>query len=302
MEQTRRSPHRRAWQVVSKKPGQVLSLLLFQLLLRAIAFIPLIYAAATGTFFGFNKNYALALGFLFSLPLVVLLVLPFRFQAAARKAQLLGYQREAAISLKNYGIWLRAALLRLLRALPCILPFFVFAGLYSYYMPYPDALLPISILSDMGSVVGLGLVGGIIMTGLIGIVSVILAAWGWLQGVYFEHQDVISLGLKQASRNAKALRQRRKRTVSKTVFRNAMLCLPAIIGLLVVLGQHLGLKKTGLLVYDVISYSTSLILFNFPQSVMITLGIILLVLWLPLLPYRKTALAAVMTEGAQSKK
>lgn len=302
MEQTRRSPHRRAWQVVSKKPGQVLSLLLFQLLLRAIAFIPLIYAAATSTFFGFNKNYALALGFLFSLPLVVLLVLPFRFQAAARKAQLLGYQREAAISLKNYGIWLRAALLRLLRALPCILPFFVFAGLYSYYMPYPDALLPISILSDMGSVVGLGLVGGIIMTGLIGIVSVILAAWGWLQGVYFEHQDVISLGLKQASRNAKALRQRRKRTVSKTVFRNAMLCLPAIIGLLVVLGQHLGLKKTGLLVYDVISYSTSLILFNFPQSVMITLGIILLVLWLPLLPYRKTALAAVMTEGAQSKK
>ena len=137
---------------------------------------------------------------------------------------------------------------------------------------------------------------------MIGIVSVILAAWGWLQGVYFEHQDVISLGLKQASRNAKALRQRRKRTVSKTVFRNAMLCLPAIIGWLVVLGQHLGLKKTGLLVYDVISYSTSLILFNFPQSVMITLGIILLVLWLPLLPYRKTALAAVMTEGAQSKK
>ena len=42
--------------------------LLFQLLIRAIAFIPFIYAVATGSFFNFNKNYAMAFGFLFSCP------------------------------------------------------------------------------------------------------------------------------------------------------------------------------------------------------------------------------------------
>lgn len=301
MVHTMQTPHRQAWQVVSQKPGQVLSLLLFQLLLRGIAFIPLIYAAVTGRFFGFDKNYTLAFGFLFSLPLVVLIVLPFRFQAAARKAQWLGFSRDAAINFRNYGIWLRAALLRLLRALPYILPFFVFAGLYYYYLAYPDFIVPSKGLSAIGDLVGYGFVGGIIITGVVGVLTAVLAGCGWLRGVAFEHQAVIEQGISLSLSNARALRRRRKKTIRRTVFKNALLCLPALLGILVVLGQHLlSLPKFGSLMFDFFNYATKLILFDFPARVHITLGAILLVLWLPLLPLRKTALAAVMTEQTKT--
>lgn len=301
MQQTMQSPHRRAWQVVTQQTGPVLALLLFQLLLRAVAFIPLIYAAVTGRFFGFNKNYALAFGFLFSLPLVVLLVLPFRFQAAARKAQLLGHHRDAAISLKNYGIWLRAALLRLLRALPYILPFFVFAGLYYYYMPYPDFTVPMLGISRIGDVIGKGFLGGAIITGVVGVATAILAGCGWLRGVAFEHQDLIGQGIGLSLKRARELRRRRKKTIRRTVFKNALLSLPALIGVLYVIAQHLmSLDRVGMLALDYLNAAANLLKFDFPSRVPVTIAIILLVLWLPLLPFRKTALAAVMTEQTKT--
>lgn len=301
MQQTVQSPHRRAWQVLTQQTGQVLKLLVFQLLLRAVAFIPLIYAAVTGSFFGLNKNYALAFGFLFSLPLVVLLVLPFRFQAAARKAQLLGHHRDAAISLKNYGLWLRAALLRLVRALPYILPFFVFAGLYYYYMPYPDFTVPMLGISRIGDVIGKGFLGGAIITGVAGIATAILAACGWLRGVAFEHQDLVAQGIGLSLKRARELRRRRKKTIRRTVFKNALLSLPAVLGVLLVIGQHLmSLERVGMLALDYLNAAANLLKFDFPSRVPVTIAIILLVLWLPLLPCRKTALAAVMTEQTKT--
>lgn len=295
------SPHRRGWQVYKNKFPQVIMTLLFQLLIRAIAFIPFIYAVATGSFFNFNKNYAMAFGFLFSLPLYVLLVMPMRFQAAAKKAQLQGFARDARINGRNYLIWLRAALVRLLRALPFILPFFVFAGLYYYLMPYPDFTVPMLAISRIGDVIGKGFLGGAIITGVVGIASAILAALGWLRGVAFEHQAVIEQGIGLSLDHAHALRKRRKRTIRNTVFKNALLTLPAIIGVMAVIINHLmSLPRVGMLALDYLNAAANLLKFDFPAMVPIMIAVILLVLWLPILPLRKLALCAVMTEDHQA--
>ena len=295
-----KSPHRRGWQVYKNKFPQVLLTLMFQLVIRGVAFVPFIYSVITGQFFGFNKNYVIAYGFLFSLPLYVLLVMPLRFQAAAKKAQLHGFTRDASINGRNYLAWLRAALVRLLRALPFILPFFICAGLYYYIMPYPDFTVPMNAITKIGDVIGKGFLGGAIMTFLVILLSAILAACGWLRGVAFEHQAVIEQGIGLSLNRARDVRKRRKRVIRKTVFKNALLTFPAIIGVAAVIAMYLmSLPRVGMLALDYLNAAANLLKFEFPSTVPIAIAGILLVLWLPLLPLRKLALGAAMTEQLQ---
>lgn len=300
MQRVNTSPHRHGLRVYQQHFIQALGLLLFQVVMRLLAFSPLIYSAATGKFFKMNPNYAQGLGLLFSLPLYVLLVMPFRFQAAARKAQLLGLRRDSRVNARNYLDWLGAALVRLLRALPYLLPFMVFAGLYYYYMPYPDFTVPMLGIPKIGALVGGDFLAGVVIIGIVGIVSALLAYCGWKRGLAFEHRDVLSLGIQEATRRAGALRKRRKHTLHKTIFINFLLCLPALIGVMAVLGGHLlSMKRMGMLALDYLQYATTILKMDFPASTLLMVGLVLLVLYIPLLPWRKLALAAVLTEDEE---
>lgn len=298
MQQTSSRPHSRAWRVYTQHIPRVLGLLLFQLALRLVAFAPLVYAASSGKFLNFNRDYALAYGLLFSLPLYVLLVMPFRFQAAAAKAQLHGFERDSRVSIGNYLKWLPAALVRFLRALPFILPFFIFIGLYFYYMAYPDFIVPMLAISDLGNLIGMDFLGGVIIIGLAALLTSILAACGWKRDIAFEHQDILTQGIRLSLQRAAALRKRRQRTINRTVLLNLLLCLPAVLGVLIALGSYLMGLRTGALSMDFLNIATRLIDLDIPQATMLIMLIVLLVLWLPVLPWRKLALSAAVLEQA----
>ncbi len=291
------APHKRAAQVYAGQFGRVLAELLFQVFIRLLAFAPLIYGLLGGRFFRLDSAHAPAYGLLCSLPLYVLLVMPFRFQAAARKAQLYGLQRDSRINARNYLHWLGAALLRLLAALPFLILFWGFVFLFYYYMrmlPFNESLLAIH---QLGQAVGGDYPAGIAIIGLAGLLSIILAACAWKRGLAFEHQDVLALGIRTARNQAAQLRKRRRRHINRTIFLNALLCLPAIIGVLAVLAIHLlGIPRVGMLALDFVNAAGVMLSFSFPSSTLLTAGLVLLVLWLPLLPLRKLALAAVLLE------
>lgn len=291
------APHKRAARVYAGQTGQVLGLLMFQVLVRLVAFAPLVYAIVSGRFLWMRSEHPLALGFLASLPLYVLLVMPLRFQAAARKAQLHGQNRDSRLTPANYFAWLAAALLRLLAALPFLALLWGFVAAFYYYMrvlPFNDSLLAIQ---QAGQLVGGDYPAGIVLIALVGLLSLLLAALAWKRGLAFEHQDVLALGYQTAWRQAAQLRKRRRRRINRTVLLNALLCLPAILGVLAVLAVYmLSQPRLGMLALDFVNAAGLLLSFSFPTGTLVTALIVMLVMWLPLLPLRKLALAAVLLE------
>ena len=302
MQQQKSSPHSRGWQVYTGKFQQMLSLVAFQLLLRLIAFSPMLYAALTGQFFGLTRDHALAFGFLFSLPLYVILVMPFRFQAAARMAGLHGYEHSSKPTMRNYLKWLPAALVRLLLVLPFLLPFLAFIILFYYYMRVPGFNESLLVIQTLGNLIGGDYPAGILLIGLAGILTALLAGFAWKRGLAFEHQPVPESGIRESLRRGKEVRTRRHRHINRTVFINMLLTLPAILGVLgVLLYQLLAMPRIGMLVMDFMNAVSVLLTFKFPANTLYMLLIILAVFWLPLLPWRKLALSAVLARPARSE-
>jgi hypothetical protein len=292
------SPHKRAWEIYFQQLPKVFILLLFQMFLRLVAFAPLLFAGITGSFFGLEAQFALVCGLAFSLPLYVLLVMPMRFQAAAYKIRLLyDLPRDSRVNARNYLRWLSAALVRLTRALPFLLPFFAFIILYFYYIPYPDFTVPMLGISNLGDLIGLSFIGGIMIIGLAGVLFALLAAYGWNRDISFEHQDVLKQGIRISLNQSCVLRGRRKRAINYTVFINLLLCLPAVTSVLLILGSYLlSLPRMGMLAMDYMNMAITLIQLNLPDRTLLMILLVMAVLWLPLLPLRKLALSAAVAD------
>lgn len=298
MQNHERSPHRLAWSIYMGKLPEVLKMLGFQLLLRLIALLPFLYGVWSGQFLQLTENHAPAVGLLFSLPLYALLVMPFRFQAAARKAQLQGLPYESGVTLPNYLRWLKAALLRLLMALPFLLPFLAFAVLFYYYMRVPGFNDSLMVIQKVGGLVGGEFLTGILLLALTGIAAVCLAVFGWWRGLAFEHQAVLEQGIRLSLKKARQARKARGRLLRKTQHVNLLLALPALLGVVGVLAlQVLSLPRSGMLAFDFLNALSMLMTINFPGSTLLILLILLLVLWLPLLPPRKLAISAALGEA-----
>jgi hypothetical protein len=295
MQQETLSPHQRGLRAYKAQFPQVLGLTLLSLLLRLLAFAPFIYTAITGTFF-FTPwpDHALAFSFLCSLPLYLLIVMPCRFHAAACMAMLHGNDRE--VSMGNYFRWLAAALWRLLRALPFLLPFMAFAAAFYYYMRVPGFNESLQMIEVIGGLLGGSYAAGIALIVLIGLFSALVAAWGWKRGLAFEHQAVVEKGISAAWTDANTLRARRRRHINRTILINALLTLPAVLGVLIVLAIYLGSLSGGMLMLDFVNWASILLTLNFPSSVFYQVLIVLAVLYLPLLPWRKLSLSAVLTQ------
>lgn len=292
------SPHRLAWSIYAGKLPQVLKMLAFQLLLRLIALIPFLYGVLTGRFFGLTDSHAPAVGLLFSLPLYALIVMPFRFQASARKARLQGLAYDSSVNLTNYARWLKAALLRLLMALPFLLPFMAFAILFYYYMRVPGFNDSLMAIQKVGSLLGGEFLTGVLLLALVGFAVIWLAVYGWWRGLAFEHQPVKEQGIRLSLKKARQARKDRGQLLKKTQRVNLLLALPGALGIIGVLAMQLMmLPRSGMLAFDFLNAVSVLMTLNFPSNTLLILLIVLLVLWLPLLPPRKLALSVVLGEA-----
>ncbi len=294
------SPHRKARMTCGARFPQVLALLFTQLLARLLAFAPLLYAASGGGFGGWLPGHEPALGLLFSLPLYVLIVMPLRFHAAARMAVLHGAQRADRLNGSSYEKWLAASLYRLARALPFLLPFLLFMGGFYYYLRVPPFNVSLMAVESLGKMLGGETVTGIAAVVLVGLATLLLYVCGWTRGVAFEHQPVIEMGITASWRVAKELKKRRRRRVARTTLINALLTLPALLGVLAVLFLYFYPQRSGMLIFDFFNVGTALLILSFPASVVLQGLAALAVLYLPLLPLRKLALSAVLAPGASA--
>ena len=95
MSQRKSGPHARAASASIGHFGQYILITLEQLLLRAIALSPLIYALVSGQFFGLRREYVLAAALLSALVLWTLLALPARLRMGAQLSGWFGAQINA---------------------------------------------------------------------------------------------------------------------------------------------------------------------------------------------------------------
>ena len=116
----RGSAHAAARRACAAHIGQYIAITLEQLLLRALALSPLIYATAARSFFGAPRAHYAAIALLCCIPLWVLLVLPFRYRVGGLLSNWL--RREGRQKLSAYPRWLARGLNHLLQALPWLLP------------------------------------------------------------------------------------------------------------------------------------------------------------------------------------
>jgi hypothetical protein len=283
-------PHQKAYQTYG-----VLGFVFFQLSIRIIAFLPIFLALVTKDLFGLSREHAPAFGFLLSLPLYVLIVMPFRFQAGAKMNNLNGNNRNDNICLHNYIKWLKAALLRLLRALPFLLPFLAFLITFYYYMRVPGYNESLLAISTLGEAVGGDFPAGIAIVAIVGLITLILAAIGWRIDVPFEHQAIIEQGIGASMQQAKAIRQQRRKLLYKTTIINALLTLPAILSIFGAISSYLlSLPKLGMLIMDFLKLVSIVLTLDFPTQTICLSLVFLAVLWLPLLPLRKLAINAAV--------
>ena len=296
MQRAHGSPHRRALRAARGSFVKVLDLVVFQALIRLLALSPVLYAAVTGEFPvpSAFRGHELAFAILCSLPLYALIVLPFRFQAAAEMAVMHGWGRETRVSAGRWGKWFLAAMLRLLYALPFLLPLMAFLGAYYYYMRVPGFNETLLAIEQAGKWVGGSYAAGVALITAVGIVAAALAAWGWKRGKAFEHREIQGRTLYHALREARQVRRQRRRRFAQTVRRNFLLALPAILGVALVLALHFRATWSGMPEFDFINIGVTLITFSVPSAVAMRIAAVLLVLWLPLLPMRKLALSAVL--------
>ncbi len=211
-------------------------------------------------------------------------------------ATLHGQPADYSVNGRNYLVWLRAALYRLLRVLPYLMPFSAFLVLFYYYMRVPGFNESLLAIETVGKLIGGDYPAGIALITLAGILTAALACAGWRRSLPFEHQRVPELGVIKAWREGRSLGSRRRRHISKIVRINVLLALPAFAGVMYVIVAHLlSLKQSGMLIFDFLKAVSVLLTLNFPSSTVLPFLAVLVILWLPILPWRKLALSAVLT-------
>lgn len=291
MRATRLSPYKHAGKAYAESLPAIVLQLFLQILLRAVAFSPMIITGITGRFFLVMGDHVMAVAFLASLPLYLLIVMPFRYHFFAKMALYLGYAREDSVS--GYGKWLKAGLWRLLRALPFLLPFIAYMILYYYYMRIADLTqLPLLIL-QLGALVGGSFSEGTAILVIIGMAAFLIAFLGWRRSLLFECQPVAETGIASSWR-----RSRMRRAHAGYVSRmNFLLCLPGLIAIGAVMAINLSQDLSGSIFEKLFSLLSAILNVKFPPATYYQLLIALIIFYLPPLPLRKLALSKLANEA-----
>ncbi len=288
----RGTPHRAARRASVAHIPEYLRITLGQLLLRALALSPLIFAAITKSFFGAPRAHAMGIAMLCCIPLYLLLVLPLRCQVGGKLAGWLKADGPQT-ALSNYPAWLAQGLLVFLRALPWLLPLFAYFGAFYYYMNMTDFPSFFQMIRSAGGLVGGDYVHGVALLVLLLLVCIVLAAWGW-----YRVMPSFYLPMQPEYRKASILKAvRRGAHMRSTVLINLLCVLPALAIVLAVLATSLITRMTGDIQLDLMILLPALTALDFPQTDLLMAGLAILLLYLPFVLYRKAALAAAIHKG-----
>ena len=292
MSQRQSGPHARAASASIGHFGQYILITLEQLLLRAIALSPLIYALVSGQFFGLRREYVLAAALLSALVLWTLLALPARLRMGAQLSGWFGAQI-------NAGSWsdrLAKGLVPFAKALPLVLP--VFICLYILYYVFSFSGFPVffKMLEYPGSLIA-GILGGlsadIVMTIGVLVWVIVLAMLAWLAFRSWRRFMVPCTYLHQCSR----AKGKPAKLAGRITLINFLIVLPPVAISLVLLALSLAPKLSGSMMFDVLTVVSAVTGFDFPAHTLTQCAWVLGLVYLPFVLLRKAAIAAGFHRG-----
>ena len=287
MSQRQSGPHTRAASASIRHFGQYILITLEQLLLRAIALSPLIYALVSGQFFGLRREYVLAAALLSALVLWTLLALPARLRMGAQLSGWFGAQI-------NAGSWsdrLAKGLIPFSKALPLVLP--VFICLYILYYVFSFSGFPVffKMLEYPGSLIA-GILGGlsadIVMTIGVLVWVIVLAMLAWLAFRGWRRFMVPCTYLHQCSR----AKGKPAKLAGRITLVNFLIVLPPVAIVLALLALSLAPKLSGSMMFDVLTVVSAVTGFDFPAHTLTQCAWVLGLAYLPFVLLRKAAIAA----------
>lgn len=294
-----RPAHAVAMRTVARHFPRLLLMLCFQLLLRALALAPFLYAAAGYSLPLFPEKHATAYGLMLCVLLYLLLVMPFRYSSRGMLSRLSGAEPSGSMSsLAGYGRWLAASALRMLRALPFLLPLLALSAAFYYYWNMTGFNEFGLMVRTAGTLIGGDYVHGVALIAFAFTAFAVLAVLGWHRDTAFDYQPVGALGVSKALTRAKAIRKMRFNNLKRTSFINALICLPALACVVIIAAFHLNSLMTGDLQWDFSILLTTLTTFDFPTEVYLRMLVGLAVLYLPFVYLRKAALAVTVERAA----
>ena len=262
-------------------PGKIARIFAAQVFVRLLALAPLLLLWQPG---------ALALGALLTPVLYLLAVFPMRFYACADMTKLLGGEGGM-----RYGAALRAALVRAGRGFLYALPFAVSLGLLYYGYKIADFPTFFGALKWLGALAGGDYQTGVIISAAVLVLTGILFAWGWQRGMTLDFQPVSRQSLKASLAGTRRMRRAHKGAIFACALKNGLWCLPALAAAAAVLGLGVfdAIPQSG----DMFMMAQNLldILFTgFPLKINLLLAAVFVLLYLPVLPYRKLCNASLM--------
>ena len=283
-----RGAHAQAGRAATRNLGEYTALTLGQLLIRLVALAPLIYAIATRSFFGVVRAHRATVALLCCIPLWLLIVLPCRYRLGGLVSRWLGAQGpEPAFS--SYGRWLSQGLGRLLIALPWMVPLFAWLGGFYYYMHFAPFNAMGLMIDDVGGLVGGDYLHGVIILIAALLAAIVLACIGWRRMMPFFYLPMAPL-----SRDGKRRHALKGKGLGGVTLVNLLIVLLPLAVSLWVLWSSIQSRMTGDLQMDMMVLLPAVTQFDFPQSDLIRVGLVLLVAYLPFVLWRKTALAAAI--------
>lgn len=207
---------------IKKHPGQLIRVLLCQLLLRFLALTP----ALLGILGAGGGSIPPILFYALTVLLYVLLVMPFRFRAGVQLRLLAADGGKKADMELCYFRWLKLGLIRLLRGLPFGIPVFAVLGylvIGSKVLPYNQMWRPVqnlALIFGMEPTLLYGILAGI----PIFLLLVLLSCLGWLRDMPSEYR----LPCDQPWNRSK--RKEARGSMLKNFGVNTLLFLPALLG------------------------------------------------------------------------
>ncbi|MHC1786005.1 MAG: hypothetical protein AB9880_02930 [Christensenellales bacterium] len=289
--QDKSAPHGVAGRVCASHPGRYVLMTLGQLLLRALALSPLIYAALTKSFFGAPQAHIMGIALLACLPLFLLLVLPMRYYLGGILSGWLGYEGPHP-RLDDYPRWLGQNLGRMVLVLPWLLPLAGYLGAFYYYMNISDFPSFFLMIKSVGGLVGGDYLHGVVLLMLLLLVCLLLALWGWHRQMPLFYLPLRPL--REDARRLRRLHRAKPRLLRRASILNLLIVLPPLLATLAVLAGSLISRLTGDIQMDLMIILPALTAFDFPQTDLVKVGLVFLLLYLPFVLWRKTALASAI--------
>lgn len=273
-----------------------------QLFFRLVAWLPLAAVCL------FHWPLPLSMAALICIVLYILLVFPARFSLAFQMTCMTRQADSRSLRPSAYPTRLKAGCIRLLSGALWGLPlaFFLYRT-YQYIFVFEgtrfgrDFTAIGAFLSPASTDAGKMFLGSAVFFGLLAL-SFFLLLYGWWRGVPFDFQMVGSIRLKTALRNARRARRRCRSALWKNACIHFLLCLPALIVPLLLPYLKLRPMLAGRAMEDL------QLIYVFLSAGMVSDGTLacalalFLLLYLPLLPYRKLRNAAVVVNCYAGKR